>query len=88
MECMYCYFMASTSEMTCEFCGTDILQGDIVGGFVRVSDTQLAKACERCRFIHSAVFVTANGAVEVMSIRSGIWQDGKGHIHRRKKIGR
>jgi len=78
--------MACASEMICEFCGVEILQEDFAGGFVRISDIKLAKACARCRFVHSAVFVNADGAIEVMSIRSGIWQDGKGHIHRRKKI--
>jgi hypothetical protein len=79
-------FMAWTAEMICEFCGIELLLEDFAGGFVRVSDTKLAKACARCRFVHSAVFVDANGAIEVMSISSGIWQDGKGHIHRRKKV--
>jgi hypothetical protein len=79
--------MAWTLEMICEFCRIEILPEDFAGGFVRVSDTKLLKACARCRFVHSAVFVSANGAIEVMPISSGIWQDGKGHIHQRKKIG-
>jgi hypothetical protein len=79
--------MALAFEMICEFCGIEILPEDFIGGFVRVADTKLAKACARCRFVHSAVFVTADGAVEVMSISSGIWQDGNGRIHRKKKIG-
>jgi hypothetical protein len=88
IERMYREFMTWALEMICEFCGIEIAPEDFVGGFVRVSDTKLRKACARCRFVHSAVFVNANGTIEVMSISSGIWQDGKGHIHRVKKIGR
>jgi hypothetical protein len=81
-------YMDTDTEMICEFCDSEISRDDFDAGFVRVSDTHLVNACARCRFIHSAVFVNSNGAIEVMSIGSRIWQDENGHIHGLKKISR
>jgi hypothetical protein len=66
----------------CQFCARGIPEDDVHAGPVRISDCQLVRACARCNFVHSAVFINGNGVMEIMCIASGIWQDTDGNIHR------